>query len=280
MEPTDIQAVADPGKLEIATQLARAEYIFVWHMDSDRDLPARLAPHYALLGGRPDAGTVFRRATDYGEQILLPLVGSTIDRGAPAGMSWRVEQSVRNSGPTPVTLLLFISGGQTASFDLAPGASAPIAANAPYAFASLPRNDAESVQFTTVLRRVDAAGNGASVSVPAVRARDFRAGSLAIQSVPFADPYRVALRVWTQGARPQSVLVTLRDTAGRALAFRQLPINDRGAGALSDLVHDFGDVPQRRQPVTITVEAPGAKLWAFASAVDPNVAAPAFHFPR
>ena len=136
------------------------------------------------------------------------------------------------------------------------------------------------MQFTTVLRRVDAAGNGASVSVPAVRARDFRAGSLVIQSVPFADPYRVALRVWTRDGRPQSVLVTLRDTAGRALASRPLPIDDRGAGALSDLVHDFGDVPQRRQPVTITVEAPGAKLWAFASAVDPNVAAPALHFPR
>ena len=144
----------------------------------------------------------------------------------------------------------------------------------------MPRQDADNVEFITVLRRVDAAGIGPSVSVPAVRENAFRDGELSIAAVPFADPYRVSLRVWTLGERPQSMLVTLRDAAGRALAAKPLPLDGRGAGMLTDLVHDFADVPQRREPVTITVAAPGAKLWAFASAADPSRPAPALYFPR
>ena len=98
--------------------------------------------------------------------------------------------------------------------------------------------------------------------------------------MPFSDPYRVGLRVWTEGERPQSVRVVLRDASGRTLAARPLAIDGGGAGMLADLVHDFANVPQRRQPVTVIVDAGGAKVWALVSVADPSAPSPALYFPQ
>jgi hypothetical protein len=276
--PANIFDVAPPVHTpNFAAYVSRAQYIFIWKMDPS--LNALLAPHYRRVGGSGD-GAVFAAVTEDFERILLPLVGTTFDRGAPAGMLWRVEQTMRNTGSRPVTVLLSTCDPSPCGVDLAPGASQAIAANVPYGNALVPRSDAANVQFTTVLRRVDLAGRGASVDVRAAREQDFRDGRLVIDSVPFADPFRVTLRVWTQGERPASVAVTLRDAAGRPLGQKPLAIDAQGAGTFVDLVHDFADVPQRREPVSITLDAAGAKLWALVSAADPNTPTPALFYPR
>jgi len=280
VEPVNIFALANPWSLNIQSYAPRAEYVFVWRMDADSNLPAKLDPYYMLAASR-GSGAVFRStmSTDL-ERVLLPLVGSTIDRGAPAGMLWHVDQSVRNTGQTPVRILLSTCQPEPCRVDVPPGASVPIAANVSYAFALVARSDADQVQFTTALRRADAAGGGTGVGVPAVREGDFREGQVAIPAVPFSDPYRVGLRVWTEGERPQSVLVTLRDAAGHTLAARPLAIDGGGAGMLADLVHDFATVPQRRQPVTVVVDAGDARVWALVSAVDPAAPALVLYFPQ
>jgi hypothetical protein len=282
VEPGNILAVGNPWKLNIEAHVSRAQYIFTWRMDADPELPGKLAPYYVRVGGR-DSGAVYRATGSIADAvpILLPLLGTTVDHGAPGGMTWRVEQSVRNTGPAPVMLLLHACEPAPCRIDLAPNGSAPIAENAPYAYVSVSRSDAANVQFTTVVRRVDTAGNGASVSVPAVREDEFRAAHLEIDAVPFADPSRVTLRVWTRGERPQSVLVTLRDAAGRTLATKQLALDGHGAGTLVDVVHDFGDVAQRREPVRLAVDAgKETKVWGFVSAVEPNLPAPVLYLPR
>ncbi len=258
-------ALANPWVVDGASYASRAEYIFTWRMDSNPGLPAKLAPYYTLVDGR-GSGAVFRSTVMISdpERILLPLAGSAADRGAPGGVFWRVEQQVHNAGDVPV--IVFLSTPEPAMRRIAvrPGESAPVAANAPYAFASVPRSDAGRVQFTTLLRRIDGGKPGPALSVPAVREREFRRGKVVIGSVPFEDPFRVALRVWTQNPRADSVLVTLRDAGGRVLAAKKLP-TDEGAGTLVDLVHDFGEVPQRGS-VGVTVDAGRASVWAFASA--------------
>ena len=136
------------------------------------------------------------------------------------------------------------------------------------------------MQFKTILRRLDAKGNGAAVNIPAVREGDFRSGRLVIRSVPFVDPFRVTLRVWTERKHPQSIVITLNDAAGNAFASKRVLLDGRGTAELIDVVHDFGNVPQRREPVNLTIDADGSKVWAFVSAINPNVAAPALHYPQ
>jgi hypothetical protein len=279
--PANIFDIAPPQSTpNPAFYASRAQFIFIWRLDSNPDLRARMAPLYRRVGGSGD-GAVFARVDEDYERILLPLVGTTSDRGAPAGMWWRVEQSVRNIGGAPITVLISECTPTPCALDLAPGAGTKIAADAPYAYALVPRSDAANAQFATTLRRADPAGMGAAVAVRAVREQEFRAGHLVIDSVPFTDPFRVTLRVWTQGERPQSIVVAVRDAAGRKLGEKSLAIDGNGAGAFVDLVHDFADVPQRREPVSITVDAAGgAKLWALVSSADPNTPTPAILYPR
>lgn len=278
--PANIVDLSPPSSTpNIAAYVWRARYIFIWRMDADPSLAAKLAPHYRRWGGR-GSGAVFAAITEDFEHVLLPLVGTTYDRGAPAGMFWRVEQSVRNTGSAPITVLISACEAPPCSIDLAPGASEAIAANVPYAWAIVPRSDAANVQFTTTLRRVDLAGRGAPVPVRSARDEEFRAGHLTIDSVPFTDPFRVTLRVWTRGERPQSVAVALHDAAGRTLGQKSLAIDGQGAGMFVDLVHDFADVPPRSEPVSITLNAAGADLWALVSAADPNTPTPKLFYPR
>jgi len=278
--PANIFDVAPPQSTpNFATYAPRAQYVFIWKMEANPSLPAQLALFYRRVGGS-GSGAVFAAISEDFEHILLPLVGTTYDRGAPAGMLWRVEQRVRNTGSTPVTVLLSACDSGACSIDLAAGASAAIAANVPYAYALVPRSHAADVQVTTTLRRVDLAGRDASVPVRAAREEEFRAGHLTINSVPFADPFRVTLRVWTRGERPPSVTVSLRDAAGRILGQKSLAIDGNGAGTFVDLVHDFAEVPQRSEPVNITLDAPGAELWALVSAADPNTPTPALFYPQ
>lgn len=269
----------DPWQFDATQYARRAQYIFTWRMDANRDLAPKLAPYYMRVGGS-GFGAVFRArvAPKDVERILLPLVGSTIDRGGAAGMFWRVEQSVQNAGPTPVTITFSACRAEPCIVDLQPGASAAIAANAPYAWAFIARADADRVRFATRLRRVDVRGE--PVAVPAVRERDFQRDRAVIASVPFTDPYRLSLRVWTEGSRPSFVTVTLRDAGGRTLASRPLRIDADGQGMFDDLVHDFAGVPQRREPVDVVVEAPGATVWGFVSAIAPEMPTPSLDFPR
>ena len=271
----------DPGTLDVASIALRAQYVFTWRIDGDPKLSVKLAPYYTRVGGR-GSGAVFRAtiSTADAERVLLPLMGSTSDRGAPAGMSWRVEQRVQNRGPTAVTLLLSACDGQSCMIDLKPGDSAPLAAEAPFGFAYVPRKQIDGVQFTTILRRVDPWGNGAAVEVPAVRERDFGTGSVVIAGVPLRDPLRVALRVWTLGESPNAARVTLRDAAGRAIAERALPLDAHGAGSWTDLVHEFSGAQPRAEPVSVEVDAGRAEVWALVSAVDPHVPAPTLYVPR
>jgi hypothetical protein len=216
-----------------------------------------------------------------GTRVLLPLVGTTIDHGAPGGMVWRVEQSVRNSGPAPVSVWLVSAYDEVPRrIDIASGSSVSIALNAPYAYVALAERDADRVHFATALRRLDPTGGGAAAGIPAVNERDFRHGHLEIGPMPFRDPYRVSVRIWTRDPGTQSVQVTLRDAPGHVLATRAVPLDRRGYGTLIDVVHDFGNIAQRRALVTLTVDAGGAAVWAFGSAIDPNVPAPALYFPR
>jgi hypothetical protein len=269
-----VTLIGDPWELRIPDFPARAQYLFVWRGDADPALPAKLAPFYARVGGS-GSGAVYRAIR--AERILLPLLGTRIDHGAPGGMTWRVEQRVSNGGESPVTLLLTPCERGACTIDLPPGGSAPIASSLPYAFASVRPQSAEQLQFTTVLQRVDVPG---AVSIPAVRERDFRDGRLIIDGVPFRDPYRVALRVWMIAGSAAPVVVALRDPSGRTLAAKQLNPDANGAVALTNLVYDFGNVAQRREPVNVAVEAGRARVWGFVSAIDPNVPTPALHFPR
>src|SRR5262249_22789410 len=232
--------------------------------------------------GGSDSGVVYRStgAIDDPANILLPLLGTTVDHGAPGGMVWRVEQSARNIGSAPVMLLVSACKPAPCRVDLQPGQSTPIAINAPFGYASVARPDANSVEFRTVLRRVDLAGNNASVIIPAVPGGEFRNGKLEIDGVPFSDPWRVTLRLWTRGQRPQSVALTLRDGAAAPTATTPLPRDAHAAAPDIAVVPAFGNVPQRREPVRLTVDAGGAQVWGFVSAVDPNAPIPALSFPR
>ena len=60
VEPGNIFAsVGNPSLINIESYASRAQYIFIWQMDADPTLHARLAPYYTLSGER-DSGRVYR----------------------------------------------------------------------------------------------------------------------------------------------------------------------------------------------------------------------------
>lgn len=237
--PDIYELEAHPDTFPLAGYARHAEYVFAWAIPPDAPVRETLRTHYALVAER-GAAQIWRSRllASSVPDVLLPLAGTSEPAGAPGGARWRVDQSVRNDGTTPVSLLLSTCAPPTpCAFELAPGRSMPIIGNARFVAVDVLRGDPSALHFTTIAKRVDV--EGVAMAVPAALDRDFRP-RLRFEDLPPNE--RLHLRLW------------LRGTATALLNGKAIHVD--GDGMISTYV----------DAQTLDVDAKGGRAWGFVTA--------------
>jgi 4-amino-4-deoxy-L-arabinose transferase-like glycosyltransferase len=200
------------------------------------------------------------------EKILLPIAGTAGLVGAPVGIWFRVDQTVRNIGTSRMRVELSACETKPAPchLDLEPGRSERLATGPgkpTFILATIPRGTAKQLAFTTVVH----AGNWPAVQVPAVSESAFQPDRILIPAVP--TNARLNLRVWLLAAgagTPIDVRIySPRD--GKLIAERTYTV-DHGYFSNGDLGPEFPGL--HGEPVNVEVESGGAKVWAMMTTTD------------
>jgi 4-amino-4-deoxy-L-arabinose transferase-like glycosyltransferase len=201
------------------------------------------------------------------ETILLPIAGTVGVVGAPSGVWFHVDQTIRNTGMSPIRVALSACGTRPSpcDLDLNPGHTERIASGSgerPFIFVTVPRGTAKQLAFSTVVH----AGNWPAINIPAVSENDFQNDRVLIPSVP--TNARLNLRVWLLAAgsgTPVDVRVySPRDR--HLIAWKQFPVDRTGYFANGDLGAEFPQLAG--DPVDIRIESSGTKVWAMMTTTD------------
>jgi hypothetical protein len=202
------------------------------------------------------------------ETVLLPIAGTLGAMGAPGGVSYRVDQTIRNIGTNRVRVSRTACGGSSASaceLHLDPGQSERLASppgQRPFILVMIPRGTAKQLQFSTVVH----AGNWPAVEVPAISENAFQQDRIVIPTVPTnASMY---LRAWqfSPSSRTPIVVRVYSPRDGKLIGEKAFPVDDAGYFAKSDFQREFPQLAGK--PVDITIESAGVKVWGMMTTTD------------
>ena len=200
------------------------------------------------------------------QKVLLPIAGTVGLVGAPVGVWFRVDQTIRNLSARPVRVELSAceTNPSPCRIELQPNqaqrlASAP--GKLPFILVTVPPGRARQLAFSTVVH----AGNWPAVQVPAVSETAFQPDRILIPAVP--TNARLNLRVWlldsNSGTPIEVRLFSPRD--GRLIAKRAYTV-DHGYFSNSDLGSGLPEL--RDEPVNVEIESSGARVWAMMTTTD------------
>lgn len=191
-----------PAGVDIVKWAPRAEYVVTASMPPGAAQKRDLDHRYRLLRASERFRIYRRNAPLRGdfETILLPLLGTRTDLGAPAGARWRVDQRVINRGEKPLRVIFeHCLDDIPCDFPLAPQEMIPIAATGRrFVRIRVLKGTAQQLQIDTVVRRTDVERPDLSIPIPAAHERDFQRGNLRIENVRAG---KIGLRVYLFGPR-------------------------------------------------------------------------------
>jgi hypothetical protein len=259
----------DPGSIDLAQPIAQADYIATFHYPHDAPNRGALRALYGVV--KDSYGfTIHRRreaVTGPRELILLPLIGRSEDVYGH-GTRMRVEQTIRNLESRPVRVLFRQCPADIwCDRELAPGESADIAtADRVFAFIDVPRG--ATLDIRTAVRRVDVDRPDTTILIPAARESQFTSGGARIADIDTRDQ-RVGLRLYVIGPkRHNEVLLRLRDGGNHIVAERRLSVENLGVYGNAELSSEIGPGRTLPEVITIEIEAPESRVWAFVTALD------------
>jgi hypothetical protein len=260
-----------PPGIHIGQASRHAEYIATLDLPNPSQQRRDLQQFYRLVSERGTLRIYRRRDPIRGkyDKILLPLVGTVKDIGAPHGSRWRIEQTIRNRGARP-TRVLFQSCLEDTPCDLSlrPGQSIRVA-SAEARFAMLLAAEPEAIEVQTTVKRADVNRPDLEVHIPAIHERHFGRGTLRIPGVPTRHR-RLGLRVYLFTDRPWAeVGLRLRAKTGAVIAERKFDMAGGSMHENANLNTDFPGFADRADVVDVELEVPpDVQLWAFVSALD------------
>ncbi|HYR29487.1 MAG TPA: hypothetical protein VEU30_13535, partial [Thermoanaerobaculia bacterium] len=261
INPSEVEYA--PGAVDLARLAQRATYVVTRGLAEGSAQRRTLDHLYRLIRESGDL-RIYRRKDpllDH-ELVLLPLLGTTKDVGAPNGAWWRIEQRITNRGGAPVKVI-FHECLEAMPCELTVGESAPVASTEKFAFLHVPRGAA--LDITTVVRRVDVERPDLSIVLPAPREAEFRAGGARIEDL---RPGKIGLRLYLITDRAWSpVTIRLRDRRGdHVIAQRTLDVAGYGMFENADLNTDFPGYATKTAALDVEIETPpDARVWAFAT---------------
>jgi hypothetical protein len=199
------------------------------------------------------------------ETILLPIAGTTGAMGAPGGVAYRVDQTIRNIGTSRISVSTSACGTATSPCELHldAGQSAHLAAlpgQRPFILVMIPRGAAKQFAFSTVVH----AGNWPAVEIPAISESAFQQDCMVIPAVP--TNASLFLRAWQFPAAPGTPIVVRAAQHGKVIAEKTFAADDAGYLAKSDLQREFPQLAGR--PADIIIESAGVKVWGMITTTD------------
>lgn len=202
-----VESIGDSAAGLAERAMPFAQYLFFWHVPES----VEVGDAYALVATSAEARIYRRRGADDADELLLPLAGTSADSDGPHGERWGVEQSVRNRGARPVSVVLSACAAPPCGFILEPGQTRRIANDDrwhPYIVALIERPN--RVDVSTVVHRIDRDGTTSRLAIPSIPFAAFRENQLDFGGVAPAE--RVTLRLWVLGAAPAPVVVDVDGT--------------------------------------------------------------------
>lgn len=197
------------------------------------------------------------------ETILLPIAGTIGKVGAPSGVWFEVDQTIRNTGTRRIHVSLSACAGSTpCELDLDPARAERIAAQKPFILATVPRGTAKQLGFSTVVR----AGDWPPIDIPTISENDFQNDRIVLHAVP--TNARLNLRVWLLDAGSGAPVAVRIDSPrdGHRIAEKEFPADRSGYFANGDLAQEFPQLAG--EPVNVTIESAGARVWAMMTTTD------------
>lgn len=262
-----------PGAVDLARYAPHAEWVATMELPEGqqrRDLEQR----YRLVEER-ESIRIYRRRdplTTPHDLILLPLLGTRYDIGAPHGARWRVDQSIRNAAHTPVRVIFRnCLDGAPCDLTLTAGMTRQITSgDARTGFLLVPRSAARSLDIRTVVRRADVDRPDLSVPIPAVHESLWKREALRIRGIE-THGHRLGLRAYLFSERPgEEITLRLRHSNTKAIVGeRQFYMNSFAMHENANLDTDFQGFASRAETVDIEIVVPpDARIWAFATALN------------
>jgi len=261
VSPSEVEYA--PGAVDIARYAPRAAYVVTRGL-AEGSAQRRTLDHLYRLARESGDLRIYRRKDallDH-ELVLLPLLGTMNDVGAPNGAWWRIEQRLANRGGAPVKVV-FRECLEAMPCELTIAQSAPVASTEKFAFLHVPRG--AELDIRTVVRRVDVERPDLSIVLPAPHEREFHAGGARIEDV---HPGKVGLRLYVISDRAWApVTIRLRDRrSGGVIAQRALDVAGYGMFENADLETDFPGYAAKAAALDVEIETPpDARVWAFAT---------------
>jgi 4-amino-4-deoxy-L-arabinose transferase-like glycosyltransferase len=201
------------------------------------------------------------------ETILLPIAGTVAAVGAPVGVWFHVDQTIRNIGTRRIRIVLSACEQASSPCELVlePSQAKRLAVGPgqrPFILATIPRGTAKQLAISTVVH----AGNWPAIEIPALSEEAFQQDHLLIPAVP--TNARLNLRVWLlapdSGAPIEVRLYSPLD--GRLIAERHFTADNIGYFGEGNLGEKFPEL--RGEPVDVRIESRGAKVWAMITTTD------------
>ena len=264
--------IANDPDGDLAALPAYADYVVMLAGVPQGPKLAQLQRDYVLAGEKDDI-RIYRSVPPRDEElILLPLLGTPREQGAPGGTRWRIDQTIHNRGPRAIDVRFRrCLEDVPCTFTLAPGETRALASLATgSAMLGVPRGEADHIEVSTVALRADVERPDLSVATPAARESAFIAGGTRIENIGTRDR-QISLRVYTLSARPSNDLTIRVRPHGeqRVLAERTVTVARDGMWQTADLYSIFGDAHRAAPAIDIdVVSAKDVRCWAFSTARD------------
>lgn len=260
----------NPGSIDLAQPLARADFVAAYRIHRDAPNYRTLHALYALVKD-DEIVSIHRRRAPWSEPhdlLLLPLLGTRTDLGAPGGARWRIDQQIRNRGPRAVNVMFRdCVSDLPCEFQLPPGHSLPVAsAERRFAFLLVPRGS--TLDVTTVALRSDVVQPETSVPIPAAPERVFSQGGARLANLDTRQK-KAGLRLYVFGEAPRhAVTLRIRASGGNVAAERTFEVDNFGMFENAELRSEVGGAPlPERMDISIDVVAE-TKVWAFVTTTD------------
>lgn len=260
-----------PAGINIAQAAPHAEYIATIDLPPHSHTLRDLQQFYRLVSETGNLRIYRRRDPVQGnyDLVLLPLLGTVHNIGAPHGSRWRIEQTIHNRGAKPVRVI-FRNCLESTICDamLAAGQSMPVKSSETRHTAIMV-SEAEAIDVQTTVKRADVHRPDLEVRIPAIHERQFGRGSLRIPDVATRNR-RLGIRVYVFTERPSSpITMRLRDAkTGAVIAGRTFEIGAWSMHENANLNTDFPGFAERAEVVDVEIEVPrDVRVWAFVSAL-------------
>jgi hypothetical protein len=204
------------------------------------------------------------------ELLILPLLGTRNDLGAPNGVRWRIEQSLHNRHSRPLRVgIRPCPNDVCCDCELAAGEVLPLATSERrFAYLDVPSGAGELLGITTVVRRVDVDRPETSISIPAVPERSFTRGGTRIGDIDTRGQ-KVGLRIYVlgDGVRYPMTLRLRSATGGPMVAERRFEIDSFGMYENAELRSEIANAPLPPM-LRVEIDASDARVWAFITTTD------------